>query len=72
MAVTNSIPFLVRFLLSTRLEMTYNVLLGAMIITVLGSVASTTHLSSTNVIVKAILQPTQINATKQVRNEIHR
>lgn len=52
--------------------MTYNVLLGAMIITVLGSVASTTHLSSTNVIVKAILQPTQINATKQVRNEIHR
>lgn len=52
--------------------MTYNVLLGAMIITVLGSVASTTHLSSTNVIVKAILQRTQINATKKVRNEIHR
>lgn len=48
--------------------MTYNVLLGAMIITVLGSVASTTHLSSTNVIVKAILQRTQINATKQMLN----
>lgn len=48
--------------------MTYNVLLGAMIITVLGSVASTTHLSSINVIVKAILQPTRINATKQMLN----
>ncbi|XP_058973479.2 uncharacterized protein [Pocillopora verrucosa] len=50
------------------MEMTYNVLLGAMIITVLGSVASTTHLSSTNVMVKAILQPTQINATKKMLN----
>ncbi|PFX32616.1 hypothetical protein AWC38_SpisGene2552 [Stylophora pistillata] len=46
--------------------MNYNVLLGAMIMTVLSLVASTTRLSSAKVIVKAVLLPRQTNATKQM------